>query len=136
MSSASLGEPLAGSAPGAWLRATAIAGALATTLAVASGELQFELPASPRRSGRAPALVAVAIGAVVAHRSLLPFAGAALALTFASAVLGAAVRAGAEWVSPLHLVVGTLASGAALGTALASMRAYHLPAGAGATTSR
>jgi protoheme IX farnesyltransferase len=129
MSAAAHGESLAGSVPGPWLRAAAIAGALATTLAVVSGEFQLGFAHRVAAAVALPVLVAVAAGAVVAHRSLLPLAGAALALTLASAVLGAALRAGAEWVSPLHLVVGTLASGAALGAAVASVRGQHLPAG-------
>jgi protoheme IX farnesyltransferase len=129
VSAAASGERLAGSAPGPWLRAIAIAGALATTLAVASGELQLGFAHRLAAAVALPVLVAVGVAAVVAHRSLLPFAAAALALTLASAALGAALRAGAGWVSPLHLVVGTLASGAALGAALVTLRAQHLPAG-------
>jgi heme o synthase len=129
MTATALTEPLAGSAPGPWLRVTALVGALATTLAVASGELQLGVVHRLAAAIALPVLVAVAVGAIVAHRSLLPLAGAALALTLASVVLGAAVRAGDAWVSPLHLVVGALAAGAALAAALTSLRARHLPAG-------
>jgi heme o synthase len=122
-------EPLAGSPPGPWLRGTALVGALATTLAVASGELGLDVVHRLAAAAALPLLVAVAVAAIVAYRSLLPFAGSALALTLASAALGGAVRAGVEWVSPLHLVVGALAAGAALGSAIASLRARHLPAG-------
>ena len=129
MNAAALSEPLAGSAPGIWLRATAIAGAVATGLAVASGELGLALPHRIAAAVALPVLAAVTVGAVVAYRSLLPLAAAALALTLASAALGAAVRAGVHSVSPLHLALGALASGAAIGTAVASLRSEHLPAG-------
>ncbi|MEA2152920.1 MAG: heme o synthase [Solirubrobacteraceae bacterium] len=122
-------EPLAGPAPGPWLRATALLGALATTLAVASGELHLTVAHRLAAAVALPVLVAVAVGAIVAHRSLLPLAGGAVALTLASVVLGAAVGAGDTWVSALHLVVGALASGAALAAAFASLRARCLPAG-------
>ena len=122
-------EPLAGSAPGIWLRATALTGALATGLAVASGELGLGLPHRVAAAVALPVLAAVVVAAIVAYRSLLPIAAAALGLTLASAVLGAAVRAGADWASPLHLALGALASGAAIATAVASLRSAHLPAG-------
>ena len=123
------GEPLAGSAPGVWLRATALAGALSTALAVASGELGLGLAHRVAAAVALPVLAAVVVGALVAYRSLLPIAAAALALTLSSAVLGAVVRAGVDRISPLHLAVGALAAGAAVGTAVASMRSPHLPAG-------
>jgi protoheme IX farnesyltransferase len=129
VSAIALGEPLAGSVPGWWLRVTALVGALATTLAVASGELELGVVHRLAAAVALPVLVAVVVGAIVVDRSLLPLAGAALALTLASVVLGAAVRAGDAWVSPLHLVVGALAAGTALAAALASLRARHLPAG-------
>jgi protoheme IX farnesyltransferase len=124
-----LAVPRAGSAPGPWLRATALAGALGTTLAVAGGELQLGLAHRIAAAVALPMLVAVVVGAIVAHRSLLPLAATALALTLASVALGVALRAGAQWASPPHLVIGTLASGAALGAALLSFRAHRLPAG-------
>jgi protoheme IX farnesyltransferase len=129
VSATALSEPLAGSVPGWWLRLTALVGALATTLAVASGELQFGVVHRLAAAVALPVLVAVVVGAIVVDRNLLPLAGAALALTLASVVLGAALRAGNAWVAPLHLVVGALAAGAALAAALASLRARHLPAG-------
>lgn len=130
MTTAPGSESLAGSAPGIWLRATALAGAGATTLAVASGELELGLAHRIAAALALPVLAAVVVGALVAYRNLLPVAVAALALTLTSAALGAAVRTGIGWTSPLHLVVGALAAGAAVGTAAASLRARHLPAGA------
>ncbi|MEO9175277.1 MAG: heme o synthase, partial [Gaiellales bacterium] len=132
MSLATIGEPIVGSVPGPWLRATALVGALATTLAVASGELQLGGAAHRLAAAVAlPALIAVAVGAIAMRRSMLPFAVAALALTLASVVLGAAVSAGAGWATPAHLVLGALASGAALAAAVVSVRAeQYLPVGA------
>ncbi len=123
------GEPLAGAVPGPWLRATALAGAVATALAVATGEIHSGLAHRVAAAVALPLLAAVVAAAFVAHRNLLPLATAALALACAGAALGAAVRSGAAWASPLHLVVGTLAAGAALGAAAASVRSRPLPAG-------
>jgi heme o synthase len=109
--------------------ATALTGALATTLAVASGELGLTDPHRFAAAVALPVLTAVVVGALVAYRSLLPIATAALGLTLTSAALGAAMRAGVGGVTALHLVIGALASGAAIATAVASLRSEHLPAG-------
>ena len=129
MSAVAPSEPLAGSAPGIWLRATALAGAVATVLAVASGELGLGPLHRLAAAVALPVLTAVVVGAIVAYRSLLPVALAALGLTLVSAALGVAVRAGVDGISPLHLVAGACAAGAAIGTMVASLHSEHLPAG-------
>ena len=130
MNAASRSEPLAGAVPGRWLRATAFAGAFATALAVAGGELHYgartsrlrrrsRCRCSQRSSSRRSSLIA----------TCSPSPGLRSDLRCAAAALGAAVRSGAAWASPLHLVAGTLAAGAALGAAVASVHSRPLPAG-------
>jgi heme o synthase len=105
--------------PGPWLRLTALAGALATGLAAASGELGLAHRGLVALA--LPPLVAVFIAAVVAHRRLLPAAGSALAL-FLSATA-------TWWSASLHVALAALAFGAALVSTAQAFRGERIARG-------
>jgi protoheme IX farnesyltransferase len=105
------------SAPGVWLRLTAIAAAAATLAAVVSGILGSELT---HRLVALPPLLALTLAAALAHRRLLPLAAAAL-VSFGAA---AAVPA-----RPLHLVCACFTLAATCALAAATFRGEAVPPG-------
>jgi protoheme IX farnesyltransferase len=100
--------------PGPWLRLTALGGAAATGLVVASGSLGLGFTHRALALAALPPLVALVVAAWVAHRSLVVSAAAALAL-FVVAI--------ATWWSPsTHVVAAGLAFAAALVATAATWR--------------
>ena len=93
------------SAPGPWLRLTALAGAAATLLAVVSGALEIGTAHRLLSALALPPLVALVVAGVLLHRRLLPAAAVAL-FTFGLAALLTA--------EPVHLVAAAGAFAAAL----------------------
>jgi protoheme IX farnesyltransferase len=108
------------SAPGLWLRGTAIAAAAATLATVVSGILGAGLTHRLVAVLALPPLLALTLAAVLAHRRLLPLAAAAL-VSFGAA---AAVPA-----RPLHLVCASLALAATCALAAATFRGEAVPPG-------
>jgi protoheme IX farnesyltransferase len=121
-------EPLTGAPAGPWLRLTALLAALATALAVLSGELRLGVAHDVLAALSLAPLVAVVVASRVAHPALLRPAVAALALTLAAVVLGPAVH-GSGAARDLHLGVAVLALAASVVTAVRSLRGRPLPAG-------
>jgi protoheme IX farnesyltransferase len=107
---------MADAPPGAWLRLTALVGALATGLVVASGELGLAHRALVLLA--LPPLAAVAVAARLAHPRLVAPSWAALAL-FAAATAS-------WWSRPLHLALAALAFGAALISTVQAFRGTRL----------
>jgi protoheme IX farnesyltransferase len=105
-------------APGAWLRLTALAAAGATLLAVVSGALALGTAHRLLAALALPPLVAVAVAGWTAHRRLLPLAVGALAL------FGAAALATSEG---LHLALAALAFAACVVLAAATHAGEALP---------
>jgi heme o synthase len=96
----------------AWLRLTAFAGAVATGLAAASGELG--LAHRGLVAIALPPLVAVVVAALLAHRRLLAPAGSALVLFL--------LATATWWSTELHVVLAALAFSAALVTTALTFR--------------
>ena len=105
--------------PGPWLRLCALAGAAASVLVVASGEVGLAHRALALAA--LPPLTAVVVAAWVAHRRLLPAAAASL-LLFAGAVA-------TWWSRPLHLALAALALAATVVTAGLTFRGASPAAG-------
>jgi len=107
-------------APGPWLRLTAIAASLATLLAVVSGAAHLGTAHRLLSALALPPLVALAVAALTTHRRLLPFALAALGLFGAAAL-----------VVPrsLHLPLAAAAFAAALVASAQTFRGELVPAG-------
>jgi heme o synthase len=99
-------------APGAWLRLTALAGAIATGVAAASGELGLAHRGLVALT--LPLLVAVFLAAVFAHRRLAPAAASALGLFLAATATW--------WSAGLHVALAALAFAASLVAAAQSLR--------------
>jgi protoheme IX farnesyltransferase len=107
-------------APGPWVRLTALAGAAAVLLAVASGALDLGTAHHVLSALALPPLLAVVVAAAVAHRSTLPFAGTAFVLFGAAALV---VAPGA------HLALSALAFAAALVSAAVCFRGERAATG-------
>jgi heme o synthase len=122
-------EPLACAAAGPWLRLVAIAAALATGLAVISGELHLGTTHRALAALALAPLVAVVVAAITAHRRLLPVAILALTLTLADMALGILVGPGQATVLHLHLAIGVLALAAASASAISSQSGALVVAG-------
>ena len=105
--------------PGPWLRLTAFAGAVATGLAAASGELGLAHRGLVALA--LPPLVAVFIASVVAHRQLVPATGSALALFVAATATW--------WSASLHVALAGLAFAAALMTTAQAFRGERIALG-------
>ncbi len=112
---------MAAVAPGAWLRLTALAGAAATLLAVASGSLGLGTAHRMLAAVALPPLVALVAAAWFAHRRLLPFALAGLASFGAAALVT---------TPALHVAFAAVAFAAALVTAAATFGGAVVPRGA------
>jgi heme o synthase len=97
---------------GPWLRLTAVAAAVATGLAAASGELGLAHHGLVALA--LPPLVAVVVSAVVAYRRLV--------LPSASALVLFVVATATWWSAGLHVAFAALAFGAALVTAAQAFR--------------
>jgi protoheme IX farnesyltransferase len=107
-------------APGLSLRLTAIAAAVTSLLAVASGSLAGDVHRTLAALALPPLCALVAAG-WVAYRHVLPAAAAALALFLtAAAVTGP---------RPLHVTLAALAFAAAVGVTVASFRGTPVDAG-------
>src|SRR5215210_2335107 len=106
-------------APGPWLRLTALAGAAGTALVVASGGA----PVTHRVLAAlvVPPLVAVAIAALLAHRRLVAPSLTALALFHAALATW--------WLPPLHVGLAAAALAGALVSCAQSFRGERVPAG-------
>jgi heme o synthase len=104
---------------GPWLRLTAFAGAVATGLAVLSGELGLAHRGLVALA--LPPLVGVFVAAVVAYRRLLVPAGSALVFFLAATATW--------WSAGLHVALAALAFGAALVTTAQAFRGEHVPTG-------
>ena len=113
-SSSTSSNDLTGSAPGAWLRLTALAAAGATALAVVSGAAGLGGAHRLLAALALPPLVALVAAAWFAHRYLLFPAVAALVLFGATALLTR---------EPLHGVSAALAFGASLVASVTVFRA-------------
>ena len=113
---------LAGASCGPWMRLIATAAALATALAVISGELHLGMAHRVLAALAVPPLVASVVAAVTAHRRLLPVTSLALTLTLVDVVLGVLVGRGEATALHLHLAVGVLAVAAASVAAISSQR--------------
>jgi protoheme IX farnesyltransferase len=98
--------------PGAWLRLTALAGAIATGVAAASGELGLAHRGLVALT--LPLLAAVFLAAVFAHRRLVPAAASALGLFLAATATW--------WSAGLHVALAALAFAASLVAAAQSFR--------------
>jgi heme o synthase len=98
--------------PGAWLRLTALAGAVATGVAAASGELGLAHRGLVALT--LPLLAAVFLAAVFAHRRLVPAAASALGLFLAATATW--------WSAGLHVALAALAFAASLVAAAQSFR--------------
>jgi heme o synthase len=106
--------------PGPWLRLTALAGVAGCLLAVASGTFGWDTAHRVLAALTLPPLVAVAIGAWVAHRRLLVPALVSVGLFGAAA----AVTAHAP-----HVALAALALAASAVTASLTFRGEHVPSG-------
>ncbi len=113
-SSSTSSNDLIGSAPGAWLRLTALAAAAATAFAVVSGAAGLSGAHRLLAALALPPLVALVLAAWFAHRRLLPSAVAALVLFGATALLTS---------NPLHGVGAALAFAASLVASVTVFRA-------------
>jgi protoheme IX farnesyltransferase len=109
------------SAPGAWLRLTAISLAAAAALATASGAAGTGTAHRALAALTLPPLVALGVAALVSHRSLRAPAAAAGALLLATAVVT---------VAPLHAVLAAAALAGSLVLAAVTFRGQPVPAGA------
>jgi heme o synthase len=98
--------------PGAWLRLTALAGAVATGVAAASGELGLAHRGLVALT--LPLLAAVFLAAVFAHRRLVPAAASALGLFLAATATW--------WSTGLHVALAALAFAASLVATAQSFR--------------
>jgi heme o synthase len=107
--------------PSAWLRLTALAGAVATGLAAVSGELGFAHRGLVALA--LPPLAAVVIAAAIAHRRLLVPAGSALVLFL--------LATATWWSAELHVVLAALAFSAALVATALTFRGAPSPHGSG-----
>ncbi|HEV8602556.1 MAG TPA: heme o synthase [Gaiellaceae bacterium] len=107
-------------APGPWLRLTAVGGAAATLLAHVSGSAELGAGHRVLAALALPPLAAVAAAAWVSYRQLLPPAGAALVLFG----LAAGVTAPGA-----HLALAALAFAASLVVAAMAFRGEAAPAG-------
>ena len=103
------------------MRFITTAAALATALAVISGELHLGMAHRVLAALALPPLVASVVAALTAHRRLLPLTILALTLTLVDVVLGVLVGRG-EATLHLHLAVGVLAVAAASVAAISSQR--------------
>jgi protoheme IX farnesyltransferase len=102
----------ADSAPGPWLRLTALGAVAATALVVASGELGLAHRALALVA--LPPLVALLIAALLSHRALLLGWGLALALLVVEIGLGGVVSlTNAGWARDLHVATAVLTLAAA-----------------------
>src|SRR3972149_10330367 len=92
-------------APGRCLRRSALAGAGATALVVASASLELGQAHWGFALAALPPLVAVAVAAYLSYRPLLPAAGAALLLLLAPIAPGGVVGLANEaaWAGALHV---------------------------------
>jgi protoheme IX farnesyltransferase len=114
------------SAPGPWLRLTALAAVVATGLVVASGELGLAHRALALAA--LPPLVALVVAAWTAHPRLRVPAAAALGLMLGEIALGGLVSlTGAAWAEGLHVGVAAATLGAAAWVAAASYRPSNGP---------
>ncbi len=104
------------------MRLIATAAALATALAVISGELHLGMAHRVLAALAVPPLVASVVAAVTAHRRLLQVTSLALTLTLVDVVLGVLVGRGEATALHLHLAVGVLAVAAASFAAISSQR--------------
>ncbi len=109
---------LTGSAPGTWLRLTALASAGATAVAVISGATGLGAAHRVLAALALPPLVALVVAAWLAHRRLLPSAVAALVLFGAAAMLTAEV---------VHVVSAALAFAASLVLSATALRDRPTP---------
>ncbi len=118
-------------APGPWLRLSALVGAGATALVVASASLELGQAHWGFALAALPPLAAVAIAAYLSYRPLLPAAGAALVLLLAAIALGGVVGLANEsaWAVALHVAGAAAALTASLFTAAQSFRGASVPAG-------
>ena len=107
-------------APGAWLRACAVAVALAAVLAVISGATGLGTAHRVVAALAAPPLAALLIAAIVSHRNLI----APVAVTGALLVAAAVAPPG-----PAHLALAAPALAAATALAVATFRGGHVDAG-------
>ena len=107
-------------APGAWLRACAVAVALAAVLAVISGATGLGTAHRVVAALAAPPLAALLIAALVSHRNLI----APVAVTGALLVAAAVAPPG-----PAHLALAAPALAAATALAVATFRGGHVDAG-------
>ena len=115
--------------PGAWLRLTALAAALATGAAVISGVLRLGTGHEALAALALPPLVALVVAARVAHRRLLPAAATALSLFLLEIGVGGAdaLLGRPGWAVDLHLGVAALAFAAALVAAASTLRRRAAP---------
>jgi protoheme IX farnesyltransferase len=108
-------------APGPWLRLTALAGAAATLLAVVSGAAGLGAAHRVLAALAVPPLAAVVVAAWLAHRRLLPAATAALVLFGVATVVT---------VHAAHVAAAAVAFAAALVSAAVTFRGAPAPAAA------
>ena len=109
---------LQGSAPGLWLRLTALTAAAATLLAVVSGAAGLDAAHRLLAALAIPPLVAIVVAAWFAHRRLLPAALAALVLFGVAALLTSRT---------LHIAAASLAFAAAIVLTAKSFRSAPAP---------
>ena len=118
-------------APGPILRLTAIGGAVATAVVVATAALSMGDAHRGVALIALPLLIAVAVAAVLAYPTLVRASAAAVVLLLAGVGSGGLValtdRAG--WARWLHVGVAGLALGAALVSVVVSFRGESLPLG-------
>jgi heme o synthase len=105
--------------PSAWLRLTAFAGAVATGLAAASGQLGLAHRGLVALA--LPPLVALVVAALLAHRRLLVPTGAALVLFL--------LATATWWSAELHVALAALAFSAALVSTAVTFRGAPIPRG-------
>jgi protoheme IX farnesyltransferase len=112
------------SAPGPFLRLTAIAGAAAAALVVASGSLGLSGAHDALALIAGAPLTAVLVAAITAHRRLLPAASTALGLLVAEIAIGGIVALAGKppWALALHLGVACLALAASCVSAAETFR--------------
>jgi protoheme IX farnesyltransferase len=108
-------------APGAWLRACALAVAAAAILAVASGAAGADAAHRVLAALAGPPLAALLLAAALSHRRLLAPAGATGLLLLAAALAPDGTA---------HLALAAVALAAALVLAAATLRGEAVPAGA------
>src|SRR5581483_12001947 len=111
-------------APGPFLRLTAIGGALAAALVVASGSLGLSSAHDVLALIAAAPLTAVLVAAVTAHRRLLRAAAAALGLLVVEIAVGGIVALAGKppWALDLHLAIACLALAASCVSAAETFR--------------